>query len=595
MKREYPFSKAFTLIEMAIVLVIIGMLLVMGISLFGVLTKRAKNEETKDNIKSAVETIIGYTAYKEKLPLSQTDSSCPTSSDCFQKVVNIKDAYGKDFLYIVPSNPDNPDLTQNKICDQNITNLTVRKCNDINCNNYDDIQNIAFVIVSGGENHNIQTNKDNSGVVKIYVPGTPNIDDYPTDINRLEDYDDIASWVTLNELKVKIGCVYQRESGKGPLRIITDYIPTGKQGESYNAIITADGGEPFNSGGKYKWISSGLATGLSPNPTNGNQSDYLTISGTPSCPGNYNVAVSVTDSKNTSVSKNFALTIYPNYTLSPMNGYTWTAVKGQNFNANIQVKASGLSNSFTSSCNPNSCNGLSCLANNDIITISGTPNVAGTCDFGVTFIDDTCSSYTINANYSVVISESVAGGGGGSGGGSGGGGGNLNPPSCSLTASQNIINSGNFANITANISNGPANGSFNPQTGTCTSFNNVSNSWNCNTANLTSNTNLNLTVTNAVGSGTCNIKICVIKYNQYRIFNNTGARIDYKIGNGNCNRVNNNRSVNISSGQTVYFYSSNNRSCQNQIGYVDFSWAVCTDDDGDRQINFNSDGTTSDR
>ncbi|MBI5641424.1 MAG: prepilin-type N-terminal cleavage/methylation domain-containing protein, partial [Nitrospirae bacterium] len=52
--------RGFTLIEIAIVLIIIGFLLTIGAGMMGMLTKKAKLTETRETVKTAHESILGY-------------------------------------------------------------------------------------------------------------------------------------------------------------------------------------------------------------------------------------------------------------------------------------------------------------------------------------------------------------------------------------------------------------------------------------------------------------------------------------------------------------------------------------------------------
>ena len=61
-------SHGFTLIELAIVLVIVGLLLGMGAGMVGTLTKRAKLYENRNIIDAAVESLISYSASNNDLP-----------------------------------------------------------------------------------------------------------------------------------------------------------------------------------------------------------------------------------------------------------------------------------------------------------------------------------------------------------------------------------------------------------------------------------------------------------------------------------------------------------------------------------------------
>src|SRR4030066_548477 len=58
----------FTLIEIAIVLVILGLLVTLGASMIGPLTKRAKVIESREAVKAAKEALLGYVVKNGYLP-----------------------------------------------------------------------------------------------------------------------------------------------------------------------------------------------------------------------------------------------------------------------------------------------------------------------------------------------------------------------------------------------------------------------------------------------------------------------------------------------------------------------------------------------
>ena len=60
-------QKGFTIIEVAMVHVIIGLIVGFGASLVGPLTIRAKRNETKETLKAAKESIVGYAAANGRL------------------------------------------------------------------------------------------------------------------------------------------------------------------------------------------------------------------------------------------------------------------------------------------------------------------------------------------------------------------------------------------------------------------------------------------------------------------------------------------------------------------------------------------------
>jgi hypothetical protein len=158
------------------------------------------------------------------------------------------------------------------------------------------------------------------------------------------------------------------------------------------------------------------------------------------------------------------------------------------------------------------------------------------------------------------------------------------------------VNNNQSANVTVSISNGPTNVTFLTPTGNCTSFPNV-NSVNCQTDRLTFNKTLSARLANG---NSCSQKICVLlKQPAYRIWNTTGQRRYFQTPNGGCRLVNNGKEITQSNnrltpGTRVTGYTSST-GCQGEISYVDYTWAACTDDNGDGWINYNADGSTSDR
>lgn len=318
-------QRGFTLIELAMVLVVIGIVIALGAGLIGPLTKRAKYTETKEIVNAAVESVISYAAANNRIP---------TITEFPNVVRTPRDAWTKDLYYIPDANLD--DLLAGGVCGRKTTGITVRECTNATCTSYKDIPNVAFVVISGSENYNIQTNNI-GGIVTVYEAGTPNIDnctdanDCPTaategqDPDIQEEYDDIVKWVTLDELRIKAGCVGAQ------LKILNNELPYGFKDSSYSgAVIFADGGVPFTSGGKYRWCrQEAVSTGLIFNPSTLNsncqglgeaswgQADSLTISGTPTTVGSFNITFFVRDNNDPAGSsdniaqKTFVLTINP--------------------------------------------------------------------------------------------------------------------------------------------------------------------------------------------------------------------------------------------------------------------------------------------
>lgn len=260
----------FTIVEMAIVMVIVGILVVLGVSMIGPLARTAKVNETQGTIDADLESLIGFAATNKRLP---------TSANFAAAVKKANDGWGNALYYIVDSTlaPAAPYTSPDYICTRRSTGLTVRNCLTNNCTttagtDYVDIPNVAFVIISGGENFNVQTAAV-TGRVTVYVRhGVTTRDDctaaatcpnYPaagTMINLSERYDDIVRWVTLDELRPKIGCQGAQ------LKILNNEVPPGTVGSPYPSVAAAiafavEGGAPP---GTLRWCVESAVAGAIP-------------------------------------------------------------------------------------------------------------------------------------------------------------------------------------------------------------------------------------------------------------------------------------------------------------------------------------------
>jgi len=246
-------KKGFTIVELAIVLVLVGILIVLGVKMIGPLTERTKVVDTKGTIDAAVEAVVGFAATNRRLP-------DPTNNqiEFRNNIRKPNDAWGNPLYYIVDSNLYLTGADQ--ICGRKTTGITVRNCITDNCattagTDYNDIPNVAFIIASGGENFNMQSGTI-GGRVAVYVQnGAADRDDCTNAVNCLnyvgtmiplrpgEKYDDIIKWVTLNELRTKAGCAGQQ------LKILNNELPSGSVSALYGSTVYGDGGIPFTAGG----------------------------------------------------------------------------------------------------------------------------------------------------------------------------------------------------------------------------------------------------------------------------------------------------------------------------------------------------------
>ncbi|MGD9308195.1 MAG: prepilin-type N-terminal cleavage/methylation domain-containing protein [Desulfosarcina sp.] len=329
----------FTMIEMAIVIVIIGLIVGFGASLIAPLSIRAKRIESSETVAAGTEAIIGHAAANR--------GELPSLAQFPGVMKKRNDAWSRPIQYVYDAVLADGDPTTGNLCTRRATRLSLRQCPDVACSTPVTVGNVAFIVLSGGENFNNQTagSQAVSGttVIDVYPNGVGDMDGYATDINRPETYDDIVQWATLEELRDKIGC-------RGPqLSILNNELPPGRLTSPYSAAIFVDGGVPFSAGGNFLWGVE-TATGSAPSGLNfrnhtdtGNigfdtnisvlaetsavwtASDHILINGTPTTAGSFLLTVWVRDNSNPAndpacaggssldncTSRSFVLTISP--------------------------------------------------------------------------------------------------------------------------------------------------------------------------------------------------------------------------------------------------------------------------------------------
>ena len=332
MVREMKNDNGFTLIEIAIVLIILGLLVGLGAGLIGPLTKRAKLIESRELMDAAVESVISYGAANNKLPTTGNFSST---------VKNPNDAWTKSLYYILDTN-----LTDSSIgglCGRKSTNLTLRICPDTGCSSpTNTISNVAFIVLSGAGNYNNQTAGtqavSSATTISSYEVDV-NVDGYASDVNRSEPYDDIVKWVTIDELRIKAGCV-------GPqLKVVNNELPYGYESSAYSATVFGDGGVPFSSGGNYRWCrqESASISGLTFSPSTQNsdcssltesswgKADEITISGTPTTNGSFSLTFFVRDDNDSSGTNDNVAQKTLVMTINPASGGSGCSTSCSNF------------------------------------------------------------------------------------------------------------------------------------------------------------------------------------------------------------------------------------------------------------------------
>jgi len=148
-------KRGFTLVELAVVLVVVGLLLGSGVSLAKILLKNSKIKENRSILARDASAVIGYAISKGRLP----------SEEMFESTVPfIKDAYGKPIRYIASENGD--------ICGGD-SGLEIVLCQTKECKEERVFKNAGFVLISPSEDRKFDY-KISGGRLYLYS----NLDSY---------------------------------------------------------------------------------------------------------------------------------------------------------------------------------------------------------------------------------------------------------------------------------------------------------------------------------------------------------------------------------------------------------------------------------
>lgn len=281
-------KRAFTLVELAIVLMIVGLLIGGSFKLLKMQRYKEKTQEAKETVQTAKDAVIGNTLIN--------DNTLP-DKDFFKNNLSPIANNVHPLLYTYDTQ-----LASNNICAFNSTKLSVKTPTKT-------ISNVAFVIVSEGANGNMQTavTDDGSGNYSVTIYDySQKKDDNTTPVNVVDNYDDIATWVTLAQLQKEAEC-----SSK-PLRFLNDSLPTATKGETYSATLYVENNITDVSVNCQPVSDKGISF----NNTN------FTFSGTPTTEGTSYRTCTATENapSNRSISKSYVITINSDASGSGGNG-----------------------------------------------------------------------------------------------------------------------------------------------------------------------------------------------------------------------------------------------------------------------------------
>lgn len=331
--------RGFTLVEMAIVLVIVGFLMSGAFQLMITLRDNNQLRETREQVESAKEAVIGFAAVNRRLPRFDTTTPAPDNDEFTPLLKGVTDLWGSRLVYLydpVLADPANPNI----VCGARATALTIRTCSNIACTppvpQDSTTNNVAFAVFSRGANFVNQTAASTVPVpasqfggpapttppspLSTYAPGLQ-VGQYDAPNATPVAYDDVLTYITLEELRQKAGCVGTQ------LRITNNELPFGSVGTPYNATVFAEGGVPTVVVGpprtnNYAWCVRNMPAGFTnpaacaggPPATGGWSAlseNWAIGSASPPTPGSYNITVEVIDSAGNQSTKSFVLTVNP--------------------------------------------------------------------------------------------------------------------------------------------------------------------------------------------------------------------------------------------------------------------------------------------
>ncbi len=187
-------GKGFTLIELAVVLVIIGLIMSAGAELLPMLVKQSRFKENQIIVRSTRDAILGYLLATGRLPCAAAANNGVATANNFRGYVpwstlgiSGRDAYGNVMFYAVHQN-----LTLNTTNLSNLKSVVqpLVTASNLTLGTGASTIRVAFLVISAGENRRADSPNDDNNDSRIRQAGDNNQFAHPTTA-RNATYDDI--------------------------------------------------------------------------------------------------------------------------------------------------------------------------------------------------------------------------------------------------------------------------------------------------------------------------------------------------------------------------------------------------------------------
>lgn len=210
MYKNQDSSKGLSLIEVAIVLIVLGLLVAWGTGMFGTLVKRSRLDTSRDLVKASKQALIGFAMKNHRLPCPDTDGdgveNCPYSPSSPYKNTKLpyatigmkgNDAYLQQLYYDVNESLTTPS-NSNDLCIAGKNILTEDSWPDPPRISQDEGVNwsaVAALVFSTSENMTLDISINSNTAQRSY------------ESKRVTaDFDDIVEWIDVGNLLTENKC-----------------------------------------------------------------------------------------------------------------------------------------------------------------------------------------------------------------------------------------------------------------------------------------------------------------------------------------------------------------------------------------------------